>query len=147
MTRPPPRSTRTDTLLPYTSLVRSRRSRRIMGSLAAAVRMPDMHRALEIERGNQRRDIGGVGIHVVARVRLARSAMPSSVVGNHPVAFRQKEHQLIVPFVGGERPAVMEDERLCVARPPILVEYLHAVGGFDAFHYSFYSHGRALCRE
>src|SRR3546814_11530225 len=100
-----------------------------MRSFAAAGRMADVYRALEVERSDQRRDVGGIGVHLVAVIGLRRAAVTTPVVGNHAVALREEEEQLVVPLVGRERPAVMEDERLRIARPPVLVENLRAVTG------------------
>src|SRR3546814_11144894 len=105
-----------------------------MRSFAAAGRMADVYRALEVERSDQRRDVGGIGVHLVAVIGLRRAAVTTPVVGNHAVALREEEEQLVVPLVGRERPAVMEDERLRIARHPVLVENLREIG-------------RASCRE
>ncbi len=57
--------------------------------------------------------------------------MAAPVVCDHAEALAQEEHQLRVPIVGRERPAVMEDDRLGVARPPVLVEDFGTVAGGD----------------
>jgi len=77
-------------------------------------------------------DIGGIGIHVVANERLGGTAVAAPVVGDDPVSLRQEEHHLVVPVVGAERPAVVEDDRLAGA--PILVVNFGAVFGFDGRH-------------
>ena len=61
--------------------------------------------------------------------------MTAPVVGNDAVALRQEEEQLVVPFVGSKRPAMVEDERLRVTRPPILEEDLRAVICFNEVHW------------
>src|SRR3546814_5524431 len=76
MIRRPPRSTRTDTLLPYTTLFRSDQHRLgdalgavaadVAGHLAAAGRMADEDRVFEVQMLDQRRQVVGVGIHLVA---------------------------------------------------------------------------------
>ena len=50
--------------------------------LAAAGRMADMHGALEIEMGDNRREIVGVVVHVMAVGHLGRAAMAAPVVGD-----------------------------------------------------------------
>src|SRR3546814_10367726 len=121
MIRRPPRSPRTDTLFPYTTLFRSTAGVAgllhhdwrncadenqlcdrsgfgacgIMRSFAAAGRMADVYRALEVERSDQRRDVGGIGVHLVAVIGLRRAAVTTPVVGNHAVALREEEEQLV----------------------------------------------------
>ncbi len=89
---------------------------------------------LEIERVGQRRDVGGIGVHLVAGVGLARAAMAAPVMGNDAIAFAQEEHELIVPVIGAQRPAMMEDDRLGVLGPGVLVENLGAVRSRDERH-------------
>ena len=62
------------------------------------------------------------------------SAVTAPIMGNDPVALRQKEQQLRIPIVGRQRPAMMEDNRLCILRTPVLVEYFDAVLGRDVGH-------------
>src|SRR5262249_45508092 len=54
------------------------------------------------------------------------------VVGNGAKAVAREEEQLLVPRIGVEGPAVAEDDGL--ARPPVLIEDLRAVFGFDRGH-------------
>src|SRR5262249_16291594 len=49
---------------------------------AAAGRVSDMHGLLQIERLGERGDVGSISIHVVAHVRLRRSAMATTVMGD-----------------------------------------------------------------
>jgi hypothetical protein len=53
--------------------------------------MADMNGILEIERSDERREIVGLGIHVVAVPRLARTAMTAAVVGDTAVAVRSEK--------------------------------------------------------
>ena len=106
---------------------------------AAAGRVADVDRVLQIERLDQRREIVGVGVHLVAVPRLARSAVAAAVVRDAAVAVRGEEHHLVFPGVGAERPAVAEDDRL--SRAPVLVVDLRAVLDF----YERTLHGRRTC--
>src|SRR3546814_4214781 len=49
MIRPPPRSTRTDTLFPYTTLFRSAEVPRVAGAAEHRTGDPERHAALEVE--------------------------------------------------------------------------------------------------
>ena len=60
-----------------------------MGDFAAAGRMADVDRVPEIERGDELLHVGGVGVHFVAAVGLARAAVAASIMGDDPVAFVQ----------------------------------------------------------
>ncbi len=81
-----------------------------------------MDRVFEIELSDELFHVCGIGVHLVAAVGLARAAVAPSIMGDYPVAFVKEEHQLGVPIIGAERPAVMEDDRLGVLGSPILVE-------------------------
>ena len=100
--------------------------------LAAAGRVADVHGVAEIERRDERREVVGVGVHLVAVPRLARAAVTAPVVRDAAVAVAREEHHLRVPGVGGERPAVAEDDGLAGA--PVLVVDLGAVPGGDEGH-------------
>ena len=86
----------------------------------------------QIERLDQRREVVGVGVHVVAVPGLARAAVAAAVVGDAAVAAGGQEQHLVFPGVGAERPAVAEDDRLPGA--PVLVVDLRAVFRFDEWH-------------
>jgi hypothetical protein len=96
--------------------------------------MADMDGALEVEMIGQRRDIGGVSVHLIAREGLAGPAMPAPVMGDHPEALGQEEEHLCIPVVAAERPAMVKHDRLGILGAPILVEDVRAVGGGDAAH-------------
>ena len=104
----------------------------VVRDLAAAGRVADVHRVVEIEVRGQRRQVVGVVVHVVAVTGLRRTAVPAPVVGDDPVAVLQEEQQLGVPVVSRQRPAVAEHDRL--TRTPVLVEDLRAVGRRDRAH-------------
>ena len=67
--------------------------------------------------------------------------MAAAVVGDAPVAVRRQEEHLRLPGVGGQRPAVAEDDGLSAA--PVLVVDLRAVLGLDRVHgtSSCFGHG------
>ena len=100
--------------------------------LTAARRVPYVHGILQIKRGDEFCNIGGVGVHVVPVDRLRGTAMPAAVVGDHPVTLVQKEHHLRIPIVRGKRPAVMKKKRLTFA--PILKVDLRAVFHGNRIH-------------
>ena len=58
--------------------------------------------------------------------------MAAAIVRDDAIALVEKEHHLVVPVVGAERPAMMEDDGLALA--PVLVEDLGAVLGGDNRH-------------
>ena len=100
--------------------------------LAAARRVADVDRVLQVERFDERREVVGVGVHVVAVPGLARAAVAAAVVRDAAVAVRRQEDHLVFPGVGAQRPAVAEDDRLPAA--PVLVVDLRAVFGRDRAH-------------
>jgi len=71
-------------------------------------------------------------VHVVTVAGLRGAPVPAAVVGDDPVAVQQEEHHLRVPVIARKRPSVAEDNRL--ARAPVLVEDLDAVGRGDRAH-------------
>src|SRR6188472_2571994 len=91
--------------------------------------MADMDGALEVEMRHKFRDVGGIGVHLVAGIGLGRAAMAAPVMGDDAVALRQEEQHLCIPVVAAQRPAMMENDGL--AGSPILVENLGAVLGGD----------------
>src|SRR6202008_1578786 len=103
----------------------------VAGNLAAAGRMADMDRVPEVEMLDHGRGIGGVVVHVVARIDLRRTAVAAPVVCDDPISLRQEEKNLVVPVLCRKRPAVMEMDGLGVLRAPILVKNLRAVAGLD----------------
>src|SRR5437764_12431303 len=91
---------------------------RVPKRLATAGGMPDVDSVLEIERGGEFGQIGGICVHVIACPRLARSAMASPVVGNATVSLGRQEKHLVIPCVRRKRPAMTEHDR--PAGTPIL---------------------------
>jgi len=100
-------------------------ARKVAHHLAAAGGVADVDRALQVEMRDQRGEVVGVMIHVVAACHLARAAVPAAVVGDDAVAPVQEIHHLDIPVVGAERPAVGEHDRRAAA--PVLVEDLDAI--------------------
>jgi hypothetical protein len=100
--------------------------------LAAAGGVPDVDGVVQVEVGGERRQVVGVVVHVVAVGDLGGPAVPAPVVRDDPVPLLQEEHQLGVPVVRRERPAVAEHDRLAAA--PVLVVDLDAVGRGDGAH-------------
>src|SRR5713226_9652212 len=91
--------------------------------------MADQHRVVQIKCVEERRQVVGVVIHVVAVPGLAGSSTAATVMGDGAIALGGHEDQLVVPGVGIERPAVAEDDGL--ARAPVLVKDRGAVLGGD----------------
>ncbi len=108
----------------------------IARDFAAAGRMADVDRVPEVERSSEVGDVGRVGVHLIAAVRLVGPAVAAAVVGDDAISFAEEEQHLVVPVVRAERPAVMEDDRLGVLRAPVLVENRAAVLGRDEAHQS-----------
>jgi hypothetical protein len=101
----------------------------VAGDLPAAGGVPDVHGLLQVQGLDERGEVVGVGVHVVAVPGLARAAVAAAVVRDHPEAVLAQEEHLGVPRVRGQRPAVAEDNGL--PRAPVLVVDLRAVSGRD----------------
>jgi hypothetical protein len=104
----------------------------VAGNLAAAGRVSDVNRVLQVERCDERREIIGIRVHIVAGERLTRAPMSAPVVGDGAIPIGSEEVQLFVPRVGVERPPVAEDDGL--TRSPILVKNCRAVFRVDRAH-------------
>jgi hypothetical protein len=89
-------------------------------TLDAAIESPtvgsatDMDRNLEVELLDQRSEVIGIGVEIIAVPRLARAAVPATIVGDASVTARSQKEHLVFESVSGERPAVAEDHRLPV---------------------------------
>src|SRR5688572_22360991 len=103
-------------------------------NFTASSGVADMNCVFEIKRGHQVRDIGRIGVHVVAGIGLARATVPAPVVRNDAITLREKEQHLAVPLIARERPPVMKDDRLRVLVAPRLEEDLRAVLGSNRRH-------------
>lgn len=97
--------------------------------LTAAGGVPNMDRVPEFEMCHQGRDIGRVGVHLVAVFRLGGTSVSAAIMGDHAKALVEEEQHLRVPLVGRERPAVVKDDGLALA--PVLEEDLRPVGRLD----------------
>jgi hypothetical protein len=67
---------------------------------------------LEIELSNKLREIVGVGVHVVAAPRLARTSVAATIVGDAAISLRSQKEHLVLKGIRGKWPAVTEDHRL-----------------------------------
>ena len=72
----------------------------VAGDLAAAGRVPDVNRVVEIEMRGQRGQVVGVVVHVVAVAGLRRAAVAAPVVGDDAVAAAEEVQHLVVPVIG-----------------------------------------------
>jgi len=97
--------------------------------------MADQRRVADVEGFQDRGEVVGVAVHVVAGPGLAGPAVPAAVVRDRPVAVLGQEDHLAVPRVGAERPAVRERDDRALA--PVLVKQFRAVVGPDSTHLRF----------
>jgi hypothetical protein len=104
----------------------------VAGDFAAAGGMADQDRVMQIQRLNEGGQIVGVGVEVVAVPGLTGTPAAAAVVGDGAIALGGDEEQLFVPHVGGQRPAVAEDDWLAGA--PVLVKDFRTVGSGDGAH-------------
>src|SRR5205823_2796335 len=74
-------------------------ARQVVHHFTAARRMPDMERFLEVEMLCQRGKIICIMVHIVARARLSRPTMTSTVMSDHAITFVNEEKHLRVPVV------------------------------------------------
>jgi hypothetical protein len=82
----------------------------IAGDFAAAGRVPDMDRVLQVERFSQFRQVIGVGVHGVAVPQLARSAVTAPVKRDAAETVRCQIEHLVFKSVRAQRPTVAEDD-------------------------------------
>src|SRR5882724_5774266 len=92
---------------------------KIMHHLAAAGRMADVDRVLQIEMIGYRFQIVGIVIHVMSVAGLSRATMSASIARNDAETLAEEKKHLRVPIIRRERPAVTEHNRLPAA--PVLI--------------------------
>src|SRR5580698_2794379 len=80
----------------------------------------------------ERGEVIGVVIQVVACLDLTGASVAAAVMRDDAIALFQEEHHLVVPVVGGERPAVRENDGLAGA--PVLVENCDSIFRGDRWH-------------
>ena len=66
-------------------------------------------------------------IHIVAFTHLVRSSMTAAIDSDNAIAFCQEEEHLVIPVIGTQRPAVVEDNGLSLFRTPVFVVNVDAV--------------------
>src|SRR5436309_6453472 len=91
----------------------------IMHHLAAAGRMADVNRVLEIEMIGDGLQIIGIMVHVVSAAGLSRATMSAPIIRNDAETFAEEKKHLRVPIIRRERPAVTEHDGLSFA--PVLI--------------------------
>ncbi|MNF95797.1 hypothetical protein D3C84_785660 [compost metagenome] len=106
----------------------------VMHHLAAAGGMSDMHCAAYPQVIDHRRHVIGVMVHVVAIPDLAGAPVAAAVMGDNPITLGQEEQHLRIPVVTAERPTVVEENHLGIARAPVFIEDFNAVFGCDECH-------------
>src|SRR5438270_10747241 len=94
--------------------------------------MADMHRVSQVQRLDERREIVGIGIQIVAVPGLAGAAVAATVMRDAAVALRGQKEHLVLECVRAERPAMAEDHGL--SSSPILEKDLRAVTRGDRAH-------------
>ena len=104
--------------------------------------MTDVNRIAQVERSNKRLHVLDIGVHVIAGVGLGRAAVAAAIVGDDAIALAEEEHQLIVPVVGAQWPAMMKNDGLRGFRAPVLVENVGAVRRGDGGHVPLPHEGR-----
>src|SRR5262249_50513958 len=100
--------------------------------LAATGRMADVDGVRQVERLDQRREVVGIRIEVVAVPRLARPTVATAIVRDAAKAVRREVKHLILERLRAERPAVTEDDRL--PAPPVVVVELRPILGCARAH-------------
>jgi CheY-like chemotaxis protein len=116
----------------------------IASNFSAARGMTDMDGILEIELLNEFREVVGVGVHVVAGPRLARTSVAAAVMGDAAISVRGEIEHLVFERIRGERPAVAEDHRLPGAS--VFVINLRAVFGCERTHGGSFAVVGRVCR-
>ena len=104
----------------------------VAGDFSAAGGVTHVDCVAQIERLGERREIVGVGIHLIAVPWLAGSTVTAAVVRDTAVAVEAQKHHLVFPGVRAQRPAVAEDHGSSTA--PVLVVEPRAVLGRDRAH-------------
>jgi hypothetical protein len=78
-----------------------------------------MYGILQIKRFHNRREIVGIGIHIIPIRWLARSSVAAPVVGDTAISTRGKKKHLVFKSVRAQGPAVAENDGLSGA--PVFV--------------------------
>ena len=91
--------------------------------------MGDQRDLPEVEPVDDRRQVVGQAVVVVAASRVARPAMAAPVVGDAAQALVGQLDELVLPDIGIEAPGMGEDHGL--AAPPVDMEQARAVFGLD----------------
>ena len=105
----------------------------VAGDLPPAHREPDQCDTVQIQVREQRVEVRGEGVVVVAAIRLGGMAEAAAVVGYDAVAGVHEGRDLLLPRAARERPAVDQDDRAPRAvvlvvqldRSPVLFPYTH----------------------
>ena len=60
-------------------------------------------------------------IHIMTFTYLIGTTMTTTVEGDDAEAFCKEKEHLVIPVIGAQRPAVMENDRLRILRTPVFV--------------------------
>src|SRR5262249_42708445 len=93
----------------------------VSGDLTATRGVADVDSVLQVQGFDQRREIVGVGVKIVAVPRLTRAAVTAAVVRDAAVAARDQEEHLVFKRLRAQWPAVAEHDWL-TGSPVIVVE-------------------------
>lgn len=93
-----------------------------------------MYGRLQVERRGEFGAVVRASAHLAAWRSLVRSVLAAAVAGDHAIALAGGEQHLVVPIVGTERRASVEDDRQRILWTPIFVEVLRPVPGRDSAH-------------
>ena len=104
----------------------------IASDFTAAGRMAHMNGVFQVQCIDERREIIGVRVQVIAVPGLARTAMAAAIMGDASIAARSEIEHLVFKGIRGERPAMTENDGLSFA--PVVVIDLRAVSGCDRAH-------------
>ncbi|MCY1240385.1 hypothetical protein D9M72_532310 [compost metagenome] len=88
----------------------------------------------EVEMFDHGGDVGRVVIHIVTVADLGGAAVAASIMSDDAIALREEIKHLGIPVVCAQRPAMVKNDRLCVARTPVLVKNLDVVLGSHSAH-------------
>src|SRR3546814_16495087 len=83
----------------------------VAGHLAAAGRMADEDRVFEVQMLDQRRQVVGVGIHLVAVPGLAGAAVAAAIMAKGALALGGEEQPRRLPGIGPEGQDVAAPQR------------------------------------
>src|SRR6266699_1390987 len=107
-------------------------AREIANNLAAAYRVADQRDPLQIEVGEQSRQIISQRVELIARAGIIRAAVTAPVIGDAAQALIGERYHLILPHRSRKRPGADEDRRAPCAPVPVIQAGM--IVGFKEWH-------------